>query len=249
MSTGWVQFLISIVHKLSIWEKFSSELWFEPGAAPLVRHLLIVDWQVLWKITCSYKRVNTSSCCFHRIEAKSDEPKIPRKWKRECLVPSCKSSGNSGWNSPVYFFGFPLEPELKTRWIEILRLDPTSVKRISKICSRHFEIDQFEDDRSNPRWGTEELKQDYLAVRLDAAISPHLGDFCSALGAFFLIYLPSALFGQISYIVVVIFWKSLFSIGRFLTPINWPCWFLGSWSKTLLALKKGVKHPNLMKNN
>ena len=67
----------------------------------------------------------------------------------QCCVQACPCSGPVQKNPPLYFFKFPGNHALKNAWIEFSRINPKSVTASSRICSKHFENDQFE--KTSPR--------------------------------------------------------------------------------------------------
>ena len=247
MSTGWVQFLISIVHKLSSrYEKNSRQSCdSNPGQPPL----FATCWLLIDKC-CEKLLVLTQVLVFFiGLRPSQTNQKYPESGSASVLsrlarVPETRDgtprstfsdflSSRSSKRGGSRFWGSTRHPSKEF---------PRSVRDISRSTSL----------KMTDRIQGEELKsRSRIPLQWDQMrqFCPIWVIFVAPWVLFYWFICFSALFGQNSYIVVVIFWKSLFSIMRFFTPINWSCWFLGSWSKTLLALLEGVKHPNLIKNN
>lgn len=44
-------------------------------------------------------------------------------------------------------FSFPRTPTRKAKWMEILKLSDSSIRRRSKVCQKHFKSDQMKNIR------------------------------------------------------------------------------------------------------
>ncbi|XP_022055113.2 uncharacterized protein LOC110954744 [Acanthochromis polyacanthus] len=61
-----------------------------------------------------------------------------------CCVPLCNSS--SKYNTTLSFHKFPPDPELRRTWIESIQREKLHVSRFSRVCSRHFTGEDFQED-------------------------------------------------------------------------------------------------------
>ncbi|KAM4538028.1 uncharacterized protein V3H82_023802 [Fundulus diaphanus] len=67
--------------------------------------------------------------------------KLMRPSSEHCRVPSCVVSAR--YNSTVSFHSFPVEEDLRKKWIVKIRRDDFQVNKNTKVCSVHFKPDDF----------------------------------------------------------------------------------------------------------
>ncbi|RXM34923.1 THAP domain-containing protein 2 [Acipenser ruthenus] len=76
------------------------------------------------------------------MSATGTKPKSVKYQKREgstsehCCVPFCSTS--SRYNSSVNFHSFPVNEELKKKWLNNIRREQFTATKHTKVCSRHF---------------------------------------------------------------------------------------------------------------
>lgn len=59
----------------------------------------------------------------------------------KCSVPLC--SGSSRLNSKVSFHSFPVDPEVRARWLTKIGRDSLTPSENTRVCSRHFRPQDF----------------------------------------------------------------------------------------------------------
>uniref|UniRef100_A0A3Q3WNW4 THAP-type domain-containing protein n=1 Tax=Mola mola TaxID=94237 RepID=A0A3Q3WNW4_MOLML len=59
----------------------------------------------------------------------------------KCSVPLC--SGSSRLNSKVSFHSFPVDPEVRARWLTKIGRDSLTPTENTRVCSRHFRPEDF----------------------------------------------------------------------------------------------------------
>ena len=84
--------------------------------------------------------------CDTEIQSKF-EPVSTEGKKYKCMLPTCN------FRAPNGFYYFPKIEKLKTKWIEILGVNPEDVKKSSKICSHHFSPDQIRETSNRLKIG------------------------------------------------------------------------------------------------
>lgn len=67
--------------------------------------------------------------------------KLMRPRSEHCCVPLCVVSAR--YNSTVSFHSFPVEEDLRKKWIVQIRRDDFQVNKNTKVCSVHFRPDDF----------------------------------------------------------------------------------------------------------
>ena len=64
-----------------------------------------------------------------------------KKTSLHCCVPLCANS--SRYNSEISFHRFPVDPEVRARWLTQIRRDNFSPLQSTRVCSRHFNTGDF----------------------------------------------------------------------------------------------------------
>ncbi|KAI4891411.1 hypothetical protein NFI96_026105 [Prochilodus magdalenae] len=64
-----------------------------------------------------------------------------KKTSLHCCVPLCANS--SRYNSDISFHRFPVDPEVRARWLTQIRRDNFSPLQSTRVCSRHFNTGDF----------------------------------------------------------------------------------------------------------
>lgn len=72
--------------------------------------------------------------------------KLMRPSSEHCCVPLCAVSAR--YNSTVSFHSFPVEEDLRKKWIGKIRRDDFQVNKNTKVCSVHFRPDDFMEGTS-----------------------------------------------------------------------------------------------------
>ncbi|XP_026114965.1 uncharacterized protein LOC113093359 [Carassius auratus] len=67
--------------------------------------------------------------------------KLMRPRSEHCCVPLCVVSAR--YNSTVSFHSFPVEEDLRKKWLVQIRRDDFQVNKNTKVCSVHFRSDDF----------------------------------------------------------------------------------------------------------
>ena len=96
----------------------------------------------------------------------------------QCILPTCN------FRAPNGFYNFPKIEELKTKWIQILGLNPEDVKKNSKICSHHFSSDQIRETSNRLKIGALPtlnipMVQNEAAKKVPEKIKPYECSICS----------------------------------------------------------------------
>lgn len=70
-----------------------------------------------------------------------------KKYSEHCCVPLCTAS--SKFNGYLSFHGFPVQTELRRRWLGNIRRDHFTISSHTKVCSRHFTPDQLVEPKTS----------------------------------------------------------------------------------------------------
>lgn len=94
---------------------------------------------------------------------------------RTCCVPFCKSGyRNFKSKKKISFHAFPIDTTLRKKWIRAISRKDFTPSNFSKVCSRHFQDTDFENERSdtNTRRRKGVLKQKKLKPQIVPSVFP-----------------------------------------------------------------------------